>query len=199
MSEINSNKIIIIAGIHGDDQLGLEVLKFYFKKIPINFQLLIGNYHALEEKKKFIDFDLMNAGVGDKTCTTSVEKCRAGELHEVLSQHKHLVSLHGSYVLDQTAIVLNDDQETINLATALGAKQIIVVSHPNNIFATVPHSVLYFKKVEFKSAPTTAEVADVVMNVQRLVDYGNYDVSKMKQPEVMRTEKSLEEVMDHGY
>ncbi|MCC6639216.1 hypothetical protein IT409_01510 [Candidatus Falkowbacteria bacterium] len=198
MEQVKQNKIVIIGGVHGDDLLGLEVLKFYFKKIPANFQLLIGNYHALEEKKKFIDFDLMNAGVGDKTCTTSIEKCRAGELHEVIGMYQHLISLHGSYVLDNVAIALNDDQETINLATALGAQQVIVIAAENNLLSTVPHALLFFKKVEFKTSPTTAEVADTVMHLSRLVDYGNYAIENMKKPEVIYSKATLDEIMEKG-
>lgn len=166
-------KCVILGGVHGDDKLGLGVLTYYFKHNNPLFQLVLGNHLAMKEGKKFIDFDLMLAGKGDITCTTSVEKCRAAEIHEILEQFDYVVDIHGSHFNDDCLIITKKDKKTLRFAKAFGIKKVIYVDPDNYLTSTVPYNVTLIKKIEAKPDPTDSEVADVVLTLDKLEKFFN--------------------------
>lgn len=193
-------KICIIGGVRGDDALGVAVLTHYFQHPNTNFQLLLGNYRAIEEKKPWIDFDMLKAGKGDVTCTTSIEKCRAGELHEVLSQYSYAIDVHGSHVQEDCAVVFHDDHQTLAFASALGVQKIFVIPPAQYLLESVPHAVTLIKKVEAKPAPTSAEVSEVILMLERLQVFVHGEVSHVA--EVVRLDADrdnfLGKIIDEG-
>ena len=171
--EESKTKVVILGGVHGDDRLGVEVLTYYFKKPNPLLQLMLGNYQAVEKGQKFIDFDLLKAGKGDITCSTSIEKCRAGEIHEVLSQYDYAVDVHGSHVNEDLLILTNDDPETIKFAQTLGVERGIVIPKDNYLIESVKHNVTLIKKVEAKPDPSKEEIAETILKLDGLDLYFN--------------------------
>lgn len=55
-------KIAIVGGIHGNEPVGIEVIKYLESNPPVNckheFQCFLGNPEAYKQKKRFIDTDL---------------------------------------------------------------------------------------------------------------------------------------------
>jgi hypothetical protein len=181
MSE-TPGKVVIMGGTHGDDALGVRVLTHYFQHNNPLFQLMLGNYKAIEQGVKFVDFDLMQAGKGDILCTTSIEKCRAAEIHEVLEQYDYVIDIHGSHVTDDCAIITRVDDETVRVVKALGITKAILVPSSNYLVESVKHNITLVKKVEARPAPTPGEVADTILMLDRLSEYfeGVTPSSKLK-------------------
>lgn len=166
--ELQNKKCAILGGVRGDDKLGVAVLTYYFKFPHDKFQLLLGNYQAIEKNVPFVDFDLLKAGKGDITCTTSVEKCRAGEIHEVLASFQYAVDVHGSHENDDMLVVFNTEPETIRFAKAFGVNKCVVVNPDNYLIESVPHAVTYIQKVAAKPQPETKEISKAIIIFNRL-------------------------------
>ncbi len=166
-----TEKAVIVGGVHGDDQLSVEVLTHFFKHRNPLFQLVLGNYKAVEQQKKYLDFDLLKAGKGDATCTTAFEKCRAAEIHEVLEQFSYVVDVHGSHSAGEYAIVTAEDHRTLAFAQSLGVSRIIVIEPANYLIESVPHAVTLVKRVQAKPAVTPDEVAETVLMLNRLEEF----------------------------
>lgn len=167
----DQRKVVIMGGVHGDDRLGLEVVTHYFHHNNPLFQLILANHKAVEKKKKFIDFDLIKAGKGDLTCTTSIEKCRAAEIHEVLEQYDYVVDVHGNHFNEDIIILTDNSKETLEFAKTLGIKRGILIEKNNYLIESVPHAITLICKVEAKLDPTNAEVANTVLMLNKLEKY----------------------------
>ncbi len=163
-----TEKVVILGGVHGDDHLGVEVLTHFFQHRNPLFQLLLGNYKAIEQKKKYIDFDLTKAGKGDITCSTVFEKCRAAEIHEVLEQFEYVVDVHGSHRTGDYAIVTDERHRTLAFAQALGVARIVVIEPAHYLIESVPHAVTWVRRVQVKPAVAPDEVAETVLALNRL-------------------------------
>lgn len=166
--ELKNKKCAILGGVRGDDKLGVAVLTYYFKFPHEKFQLLLGNYQAIEKNVPSIDFDLLKAGKGDITCNTSVEKCRAGEIHEVLASFKYVVDVHGTHENEDMLVIFNTDPETIRFAKAFGINKCIIVNPDNYLIESVPHAVTYIQNILAKPQPETKDISKAILIFNRL-------------------------------
>lgn len=166
--DLQNKKCAILGGVRGDDKLGVAVLTYYFKFPHEKFQLLLGNYQAIEKNVPFVDFDLLKAGKGDITCTTSVEKCRAAEIHEVLTSFQYAVDVHGTHENEDMLVIFNTDLETIRFAKAFGVNKCVVLNPGNYLIESVAHSVVYIQNVMAKPQPETKDISKAIIIFNRL-------------------------------
>lgn len=116
---INVNKIVFIAGIHGDEPAPLYALTG--KNIPV----IAGNPRALLQNKRFIDFDL-NASFGRKEKGYEFE--RANELLKLIPPRSFVVDFHTTTAKTEPLVIIVD-RLLIPFAKTTGLKNIVVMQH----------------------------------------------------------------------
>ncbi len=90
-----TKKILFITATHGDEKLGVEILKdLNNKDLGSEFDSIIGNPKALQENKRFIEDDLNRIFPGKKT--GNYEERRAVEIISVAKKYDWVIDIHGS-------------------------------------------------------------------------------------------------------
>jgi tryptophanyl-tRNA synthetase len=121
-------KIAIIAGIHGNENYGLEVIK----KLPPNIHFFIANKKALKQNKRFIDEDLNRIFPGKQDGCH--EEKLAYQLTKKLKDYDYVIDLHSSSnYCPLFGIITKPNKEKIELAKKLGLNKLVIM--PNK-FAT---------------------------------------------------------------
>lgn len=118
-------KILLIIATHGDEKIGLEIIKGLKKQKNIDaVDYLIANPRALASGVRFIDYDLNRAYPGDKD-SLLYEKRRAAEILEKAREYQYVIDLHeASHGSDDFIILPRESRgnfplELINLKTVL--------------------------------------------------------------------------------
>jgi len=118
-------KILLIIATHGDEKIGLEIIKRLEKQKNIDaVDCLVANPRALELGVRFTDFDLNRAYPGDKN-SSLYEKRRAVEVLEMAREYQYVIDLHEASQGSDDFIILprenrgNFPLELINLKTVL--------------------------------------------------------------------------------
>lgn len=87
-------KILIIAATHGDEKIGVEVVKkLKEKKLDKYFDYIIANQKAFKKNVRFIDFDLNRAYPGAKK-SKLYEKGRAFEIFNTAKKYQYVIDIH---------------------------------------------------------------------------------------------------------
>jgi len=117
-------EILFIAATHGDEKIGVEVLRGLEKNYK--FDWIVGNERALKINRRFVDFDLNRSAPGDKN-SAGYEKRRAFEILKIASDYKAVIDIH-----DTTAdsgiftIVDNPTPENLIFAASLPIKNVVI-------------------------------------------------------------------------
>ena len=108
-------KIAIIGGTHGNEFVGIEVMK-NFKKIHYahsihDYECFLGNPRAYEQKKRFVDSDL-NRSFGVNGKSQGYETQRSEELTQLISgKFEFLIDLHTTTSNMGLTIILSRNDE----------------------------------------------------------------------------------------
>lgn len=116
---IKINKIIYIAGLHGDESAPL------FALTSQHISVIAGNPKALLSHKRFIDSDL-NASFGLEK--RNYEFKRAKELLKLIPQKSYVVDFHTTTAKTEPFVIIVD-QSMIRLAQMTGLKYIVIMKH----------------------------------------------------------------------
>lgn len=110
-------KIAIFGGTHGNEPVGIEVIKALRNECPKSdfhtYETFLGNPEAVKQKIRYLDFDL-NRAFGVKANPKGIEKQRAEVLKkEVLGKFDLILDLHTTTTnMGLTAILNNTNRVT---------------------------------------------------------------------------------------
>ena len=123
-------KILVIGGMHGNEPLGLKVVKLLQNKPINNVSVVIANEKAVEKKCRFIIQDLNRSFPGNIK-SNSYEKKRAAELLEFCNQHDLILDFHNTSCQnnDCTFVGNTASKFLFDISSWLGLKQIIVADY----------------------------------------------------------------------
>lgn len=87
-------KLLLIAGTHGNEKIGIEAIKkLKLKGYDKYFDILIGNPKALSLNKRFIDHDLNRAYPGDEY-SKLYEKRLAYKNLKIARKYEYIIDIH---------------------------------------------------------------------------------------------------------
>ena len=115
-------KIAIVGGTHGNEPVGIEVMKHFRDKrssYKNSYECFWSNPKAFELKKRYVDFDL-NRSFGKNTQTHGYEKQRAQELTDHILGHFDLcIDLHTTTSNMGLTAILNNTHINTQKACAM--------------------------------------------------------------------------------
>lgn len=116
------NEIGIVVCLHGNEPLGLDVIK----KIDSNIPTFVGNPLALKKNVRFLEVD-MNRCFPGKINGKHEEK-EACNLLEKVKGFKYLIDIHSSSCnIELFGILTKPNKEKVNLAKKMGLKKIVIM------------------------------------------------------------------------
>jgi succinylglutamate desuccinylase len=123
------SKILFITATHGNEEFSVPVLQELEKKYPkakFNYDWIIGNIRALEQKVRFIDTDMNRIAPGNPNSSLYEER-RAFEIVEFSKDYDCVIDIHGSNSnCGICTIISNPTKENIQLAKKIGLKNNVI-------------------------------------------------------------------------
>lgn len=87
-------ELLIITSTHGDERIGLEVVReLFLNGLGERFDFIVANPYGLVENKRFINCDLNRAYPG-KSNSEFIEEMLAKKNIEIAKQYKYIIDLH---------------------------------------------------------------------------------------------------------
>ena len=123
--------LIFVAGVHGNEPIGPDVLrKLEAKGYPVNWML--ANPEAAKLKQRFIDSDLNRVFPGNPN-SRKYELKRAFELTKELAKYENVIDIHGSVSKSGIfTIVTNPASANLMLAGCLPIKNVVIWQSEKN-------------------------------------------------------------------
>lgn len=119
------NEILFIGGTHGDEPIGVEILKGLEQERQ-DFDWIIGNPKALEKGEREFEGDLNRSGPGDPKAKNYASR-RAAEIIEQTQNYRYVVDVHGSIKdMGIFIIITNPTEENLKLASLLNINRIAI-------------------------------------------------------------------------
>ncbi len=117
-------KILFIGATHGDEPIGIEVLRSLEKKFD-NFDWIIGNPKALKQKSRKYTADLNRSAPGNDK-SNQYEQKRAAEIIQLSKNYQYTIDIHGSTKqVGIFTIITNPKPINLKLAGMLPIKNIV--------------------------------------------------------------------------
>lgn len=123
-------KILVIGGMHGNETLGLEVVKL-FQNYPVDgIDTLLANEQAIEANCRFVEQDLNRSFPGDST-NKLYEPRRAAEILESARKYDVALDFHNTYCPANDCGFIGDtaNDNLTDVAWALGLDKVIVADY----------------------------------------------------------------------
>lgn len=123
-------KILVIGGMHGNEPLGIELVK-QLKACPLNnVDAVIANDEALAVTARFTRQDLNRSFPGNET-SDSYESRRASELLEICTQYDVVLDFHNTYCPDNNCGFVGEaaGRTLYDVASYLGLKHVVVADY----------------------------------------------------------------------
>jgi len=118
-----NNNLLIVTGVHGNEQLPIKVVKKCFPSI----KYLVANPKAVQKKVRYIETDLNRSFPGKENGSLE-EKC-AQKLLPVLKKYDCILDLHTSTCpTPPFTIITKYDQKHVDLALRTGVKRIVLMN-----------------------------------------------------------------------
>ncbi len=123
-------KVLIIGGMHGNEPLGVELVKQLQKEPMSNVDAIIANDEALAANTRFTGQDLNRSFPGSET-SDAYEPKRASELTELCKQYDIVLDFHNTYCPDNDCGFVGDTaaRTLYDTASYLGLKRVIVAEY----------------------------------------------------------------------
>lgn len=127
-----SKDFLFLTAVHGDEKLGVEVMKKLEKTSFSNrFDWVIANKKALKKGVRFSDRDLNRLAPGDKN-SKKYEYRRAYELIKIAKNYRYVIDIHGTVTSSGIfTIVSNPKLENLLLAASLPIKNVVIWASKN--------------------------------------------------------------------
>jgi hypothetical protein len=122
-----SKELLFITAVHGNEKLGVEVMRKVEKSnLPNKFDWIIANKKALKKGIRFVDADLNRAAPGDKN-SKKYESRRAYALINTAKNYRYVIDIHGTLVNTGIFTIISDPKiENLLLATSLPVKNVVI-------------------------------------------------------------------------
>ncbi|MEI7632505.1 MAG: succinylglutamate desuccinylase/aspartoacylase family protein [bacterium] len=123
-------KVLVIGGMHGNETLGIEVVKLFKNNSVNQVDTFLANEQAIKNDCRFVGQDLNRSFPGDKD-SANYEIGRAAQILELTKKYDIVLDFHNTYCpnndcafVGQTATQLLD-----SVAVFLGLKKVIIADY----------------------------------------------------------------------
>lgn len=123
-------KILVIGGMHGNETLGLEVVKLFQSKPVLDVDTLLANEQAIEANSRYVGQDLNRSFPGDNT-SKEYEPRRAAEILEKAKGYDVVLDFHNTYCPENDCGFVGDTASVTltDVAWVLGLDKVIVADY----------------------------------------------------------------------
>lgn len=123
-------KILVIGGMHGNEPLGIELVKLFKLKPVNNIDSIIANPVAVEQNVRFVNQDLNRCFPGSKS-EKSYEQSRAAELVALCKKYDLVLDFHNTHCpQNDCAFVGNNARNNLyDISSSLGLNKVIVANY----------------------------------------------------------------------
>jgi hypothetical protein len=123
-------KVLVIGGMHGNEPLGIELVKRLQNEPVENVDAVIANSEALAASARFTGQDL-NRSFPGSAAAEEYEPRRANELTELCKQYDVVLDFHNTYCPDNDCGFVGETatRTLSNTASYLGLKRVIVADY----------------------------------------------------------------------
>ena len=122
-------KILVIGGMHGNELLGIDLVKCIKEKPIPNVQVFLANQKAIEASTRFIKKDLNRSFPGN--IKESYEDIRAYELIKISKKYDLVLDFHNTYCPDNDCgfVGQDSDKKLYDIAWLLDLDKIIIADY----------------------------------------------------------------------
>jgi hypothetical protein len=123
-------KVLIIGGMHGNEPLGVEVVKRLQQQPIKNVDTVLANEPAIAQDCRFVGTDLNRSFPGN-SASKEYERRRANELMKLCSQYDVVFDFHNTHCARNDCGFVGEtaNQSLYDLSAWLGLKRIIVADY----------------------------------------------------------------------
>ncbi len=123
-------KVLVIGGMHGNEPLGLEVIRLFKKKPVSGVETVYANEEAIRNNSRFIKTDL-NRSFPGKIKSTDYETKRAASLLKLCKRYDVVLDFHNTYCPNNDCAFVGNSTNDITYKTAayLKLKKVIVADY----------------------------------------------------------------------
>ncbi|HVV26134.1 MAG TPA: succinylglutamate desuccinylase/aspartoacylase family protein [Candidatus Saccharimonadales bacterium] len=123
-------KILVIGGMHGNEPLGLELVKAFHRRPTAGVTAIYANSVAIAADTRFVKCDLNRTFPGDRTSKV-YEIRRAAEIVAMTSDYDLILDFHNTYCPDNDCGFIGEqaNKSLYRVATWLGLRRLIVADY----------------------------------------------------------------------
>lgn len=123
-------KILVIGGMHGNETLGLEVVKLFQDNPVLAVDTLLANKQAIEANCRFVGQDLNRSFPGDSK-SAKYELKRAFEILKIARKYDVVLDFHNTFCPDNDCGFIGETATDIltDVAWVLGLDKVIVADY----------------------------------------------------------------------
>lgn len=123
-------KILVIGGMHGNEPLGLAVVKAFQTSPAKNIEVVLANQKAILVNKRFVSADLNRSFPGDPS-STIYEIKRAAEIVELCKQFDVVMDFHNTNCPDNDCSFIGQDAAKIldQVSLTCNLKRVVVADY----------------------------------------------------------------------
>jgi hypothetical protein len=123
-------KILVIGGMHGNETLGLEVVKLFQDNPVVAVGTLLANEQAIEANCRFVEQDLNRSFPGDSK-SAKYELRRASEILKIARKYDVVLDFHNTFCPNNDCGFIGETANDIltDVAWVLGLDKVIVADY----------------------------------------------------------------------
>jgi hypothetical protein len=123
-------KVLVIGGMHGNETLGLEVVKLLKDKPVKDVDVLLANEKAIEGNCRFVEQDLNRSFPGNSN-SSKYEPRRASEILKQTKKYDVVLDFHNTYCPNNDCGFIGDtaNDNLTDVAWLLGFDKVIVADY----------------------------------------------------------------------
>lgn len=123
-------KILIIGGMHGNEPLGIKLVKMFQSKHIIGVDAVFANERAIKANLRFVNQDLNRSFPGNMRSKTYEQK-RASYLLNFCKKYDLVIDFHNTYCPnnDCTFVGESASKNLYNISSYFGLKRVIVADY----------------------------------------------------------------------
>lgn len=123
-------KLLVIGGMHGNEPLGIKVVRLLQKKKLKNVDAILANREAVDKNCRFKTQDLNRTFPGDLDSNIYEQK-RAAYLLEICKKYDLVLDFHNTYCPgnDCSFIGINANEDLFKVSSFLGLNKIIIADY----------------------------------------------------------------------
>lgn len=122
--------ILVIGGMHGNETLGIDLVKNLQNNPLQNVSCVLANTEAIAANKRFTGEDL-NRSFPGKTSGKTYEQRRAAELLKICEKYDVVLDFHNTYCPENDCTFIGDsaDKMLLGVAQFIGLPRVIVADY----------------------------------------------------------------------